>query len=143
MSPDHGGAFETLLNLVRLGLGGTNGNGRQYVSWVHDVDFVRALDWLIVHPELSGVVNVAAPHPLPNAEFMRDLRQAWGMPIGLPATEWMLEIGAFVLQTETELILKSRRVVPGRLLDSGFRFEYTDWAAAARELCERYKRGQR
>lgn len=140
MSPDHGGAFETLLNLVRFGLGGTNGNGRQYVSWIHDADFVRALDWLIAHPELNGPVNVAAPNPLPNADFLRDLRRAWGMPIGLPATEWMLEVGAAFLQTETELILKSRRVVPQRLLDSGFQFEYPDWAAAAQELCERYKR---
>jgi NAD dependent epimerase/dehydratase family enzyme len=95
--------------------------------------------WLIEHEEIDGVVNLAAPSPLPNAEFMRALRQAWGMPIGLPASEWMLEIGAFFLRTETELILKSRRVVPTRLMERGFLFQYADWPAAARELCASWR----
>ena len=137
MSPDPGGPFDMLLKLVRLGLGGRNGNGRQYVSWIHENDFIRAVYWLIEHEAVSGPVNLAAPNPLPNAEFMRDLRQAWGMPIGLPSTNWMLEIGALVLRTETELILKSRRVVPGLLLDKGFAFQFPDWPQAARDLCER------
>lgn len=141
MSPDAGGAFEMLLRLVRFGLGGQNGDGRQYVSWIHEVDFVRAVLWLIEHEEIKGVVNLAAPAPLPNAEFMRALREAWGMPIGLPAFEWMLAIGAFFLRTETELILKSRRVVSARLAEHGFTFQYADWPAAARELCARWRSG--
>jgi uncharacterized protein len=85
-------------------------------------------------------VNLASPHPLPQAEFMRTLRAAWGMPIGLPATRWMLEIGTFLLRTESELVLKSRRVVPGRLLESGFEFQFPDWTAAAQNLCERARK---
>jgi uncharacterized protein (TIGR01777 family) len=141
MSPDAGGAFDMLLRLVRFGLGGKNGDGRQYVSWIHEADFVRAVLWLIEHDEIAGVVNLAAPAPLPNEEFMRALRQAWGMPIGLPAFEWMLEIGAFFLRTETELILKSRRVISTRLAEHGFTFQYADWPAAARELCARWRSG--
>jgi uncharacterized protein len=134
MSPDPGGPFAVLLGLVRRGLGGTTGDGRQFVSWVHHEDFVRAVAWLIEHDEFEGAVNVAAPEPLPNADFMRELRQAWGMPVGLPVRGWMLELGAALLRTETELVLKSRRVVPTRLLDAGFSFHYTRWAAAARNL---------
>jgi NAD dependent epimerase/dehydratase family enzyme len=137
LSPDPGGIFDTLLGLVRRGLGGRSGDGRQYVSWIHDLDFVRAVRWLIDHEEFDGPVNVAAPNPLPNAEFMRTLRAAWGAPIGLPAADWMLEIGAIFLRTETELILKSRRVVPVRLLRAGFSFQFPTWAEAAGDLCRR------
>jgi len=137
MSPDHGGVFDVLLGLVRRGLGGTNGSGRQYVSWIHERDFVRAVDFLIAREDLEGAVNLASPNPLPNAEFMRSLRDAARVPVGLPATEWMLELGAIFLRTETELILKSRRVVPGRLFDAGFRFEFPDWPEAARDLVNR------
>ena len=143
MSPDRGGIFDVLLGLVRAGLGGTCGNGRQYISWVQDRDFVRALYWLMEHEELEGPVNIAAPNPLPNAEFMRALRQAWGTRIGLPATAWMLEIGTFLMRTESELVLKSRRVVPGRLLESGFEFEFADWPEAARDLCRRWRERRR
>ena len=140
MSPDRGGVFDVLLRLVRCGLGGQAGNGRQYVSWIHEADFVRAVAWLIAHREIAGPVNLSAPCPLPNAEFMQALRAAWGTSFGLPAAAWMLEIGALLLQTETELALKSRRVTPGRLLESGFRFQYPAWPEAARELCGRVKR---
>jgi hypothetical protein len=139
MSPDRGGIFDTLLGLVRRGLGGTSGDGRQYVSWIHERDFIRAVCWLIDHPELEGPVNLASPYPLPNAEFMRDLRRAWGTPIGLPATRWMLEIGAWLMRTETELILKSRRVVPRRLLESGFTFDFPTWPEAAADLCRSWR----
>src|SRR5690606_6461600 len=91
-SPDRGGNFDTLLRLARFGLGGPAGGGRQYVSWLHDTDFIRAVDWLIAHEDLAGPVNLASPNPLPYREFMRALRRAWGMPIGLPATRWMVEI---------------------------------------------------
>jgi len=139
MSPDRDGVFDTLLRLVRFGLGGRAGDGRQYVSWIHEEDFIRAMYWLIERQNVEGAVNLSAPEPLPNAEFMRVLRDAWGVPIGMPAAEWMLEIGARVIRTETELILKSRRVVPGRLLREGFQFRYPDWPAAAKELCERWR----
>lgn len=141
MSPDRGGIFATLLTLVRLGLGGKAGDGRQYVSWIHETDFIRAVYWLIEREHLDGAVNLAAPNPLPNQEFMAALREAWGIPVGLSGTKWMLEVAAFFHRTETELLLKSRRVVPGRLLDDGFSFNYPDWPAAAKELCCRRQRG--
>ena len=139
MSPDRGGIFDTLLSLVRRGLGGTAGDGKQYISWIHEADFIRAINWLIDNEHVVGPVNLAAPYPLPNADFMRTLRDAWGTRIGLPATDWMLEIGAWFMRTETELILKSRRVVSGRLLDEGFAFEYPAWQEAARELVQRWR----
>jgi uncharacterized protein (TIGR01777 family) len=139
MSPDRGGVFDLLLGLARWGLGGKNGDGRQYVSWIHDQDFIKAVYWLIDHAELEGPVNLASPNPIPNAEFMRALRAAWGTRVGLPATKWMLEIGTFLLRTETELILKSRRVVPRRLLESGFVFDFPTWPEAAADLCRRWR----
>lgn len=129
-----GGVMEAFHNIVRLGLGGTLGSGRQFVSWVHLEDFARSVQWLVEHEELAGPVNCAAPQPVPNAEFMRALRQVYRQPIGLPATRWMLEVGAFVLRTETELLLKSRRVVPGRLLDSGFQFRYPELRPALAQI---------
>lgn len=137
MSPDRGGIFDTFLWMVRIGLGGKAGHGRQFVSWIHELDFIRAVQWVIEHEELAGPVNLAAPSPLPYSEFQRELRNAWGMPFGLPATAWMVEIGTMLLRTESELPLKSRRVVPGRLLKSGFRFQYPTWPEAARDLCSR------
>lgn len=144
MSPDRGGVFDVLLNLTRFGLGGRAGDGRQFMSWIHGEDFVRAVRWLIEHDELEGAVNLAAPHPVTNAEFMRSLREAAGVPVGLPATKGMLELGTFFLRTESELILKSRRVVPGRLLESGFTFQFPTWREAARDLClKSLNRGRR
>lgn len=139
MSPDRDGIFDVLLGLVKKGLGGTAGDGKQYLSWIHDRDFIRAVYWLIQHDELSGPVNLAAPCPLPNNDFMRILRDTWGTSIGLPATEWMLAFGAVFMRTETELVLKSRRVVPTRLLQSGFEFEFPFWDQAARDLCRRWR----
>jgi uncharacterized protein len=138
-SPDHGGVFDVLLNLVRRGLGGTIGSGEQYVSWIHETDFVRMIDWLISHEDFDGVVNLTSPNPLPNRDFMRVLREAWGTRVGLPAPAWLLEIGTFLLQTEPELVLKSRWVIPGRLLDAGFQFQFPDWASAANELVSRWR----
>lgn len=139
MSPDRAGIFDALLTLVRRGLGGTAGDGRQYISWIHDQDFFRAIEWLIARDDLSGPVNLSSPNPLPNAEFMRVLRETSGRRLGLPAKGWMLELGAVLMRTETELILKSRRVVPGRLLASGFVFEFPDWPAAAGDLVRRWR----
>ena len=129
--------------LTRFGLGGKAGDGQQYVSWIHEEDFIRALYWLIAHEEATGAINLAAPYPLPNADFMRALRQAWGIGIGLPAASWMLEVGALFLRTETELILKSRRVVPGYLMQHDFEFQFPDWPATARDLCQRWRADKR
>jgi uncharacterized protein (TIGR01777 family) len=134
MSPDAGGVFSVLSRLVRLGLGGAAGSGEQFVSWLHHRDFTRAIDFLIDHEELEGAVNLCSPHPLPNREFMAQLREAWQQPFGLPAQAWMVEVGAFFLRTESELILKSRRVVPTRLLEAGFHFQYPNWREAAQQL---------
>ncbi|HEU5117888.1 MAG TPA: DUF1731 domain-containing protein, partial [Isosphaeraceae bacterium] len=138
MSPDSGGIFATLLRLVRLGLGGTAADGRQYVSWIHEIDFINAI-YHLIQIDLSGPVNLSAPEPRTNADFMRILRNAWGRRFGLPANRLMLELGAFFLRTETELILKSRRVVPTRLLESGFLFSFPTWPEAADDLCRRMR----
>ena len=127
--------FPTLHRLVRWGLGGSMGDGKQYVSWIHALDFCRAIEWLMEHDDFCGVVNVTAPNPVPNAEFMRIFREVAGRRWGLPATRWMLEIGTFLLRTETELILKSRRVIPGRLLEGGFEFRFPELRAALEALC--------
>lgn len=139
LSPDSGGVFDTLLGLARHGLGGGAGHGRQFMSWIHLEDFVAAVRWLIDRDDIEGAVNVAAPNPLPNGEFMRVLREACGVSFGLPTSKWMLEIGAVFMRTETELILKSRRVVPARLLEHGFKFKYPDWRSAAQDLCHQWK----
>ncbi|MFF4240076.1 DUF1731 domain-containing protein [Actinomadura geliboluensis] len=137
MSPDRGGVFDVLSWMARLGLGGPVAGGAQFVSWIHDVDFVRAVEFLIGRDDIAGAVNLASPGPLPQRVFMRALRSAWGVPVGLPATAWMAEIGALVIRSDTELLLKSRRVVPGRLLDAGFGFEHERWPEAARDLVRR------
>jgi hypothetical protein len=139
MSPDKGGIFDVLFWLVRLGLGGPVGGGKQYVSWIHEKDFVNAVHFMISRNELSGVVNLASPGPLPQRQFMAAIRAAAGIPIGLPATKWMAEIGAFFLRTDTELLLKSRRVIPTRLLSEGFQFQFTDWKDAAKDLVDRHR----
>jgi uncharacterized protein (TIGR01777 family) len=141
MSPDRGGAFDVLSWLARLGLGGPIAGGRQYVSWIHDRDLARAVRFLIDRDDLAGPVNLAAPGPLPQRDFMRELRSAWRIPAGLPATGWMAEIGAFALRSDTELLLKSRRVVPGRLTGAGFTFDHPRWEAAAADLASRRRRG--
>ena len=123
-----------LLRLARLGLGGSLAGGRQFVSWIHQEDFCRAVEWIIEHESLRGPVNLAAPNPEPNAEFMGTIRKVCRVPFGLPASRWMLEIGAFFLRTETELIIKSRRVVPGRLLASGFAFRHPHLLPAIEHL---------
>ncbi len=131
---DPGSVFQVLSRLVRLGLGGKMGSGRQYVSWLHEADFCGIVDWLVEHENLVGPINVCAPEPVPNRKLMAVLRRAYRMPVGLPATRLMLEVGAWAMGTETELILKSRRVVPGRLLDSGYVFRFPEIEGAVREL---------
>lgn len=129
--------FPMLRRLTRFGLGGRMASGQQYVSWIHEIDFCRAVDWLIEHDELIGPVNLAAPNPVSNREMMATLRELIDASFGLPAPTWMLEIGAFLLRTETELILKSRRVVPGKLVSSGFAFHFAQMREAMADLVER------
>lgn len=138
MSPDRGGVFDYLLRMGRLGLGGPVAGGGQFVSWIHDVDCVRAVSFLL-ESELAGPVNVCSPNPLPQRELMIAMRRAWGRRPGLPATAWMAEIGAWALRSDTELLLKSRRVVPGRLLDAGFTFEHPEWPGAVQDLVRRVR----
>jgi uncharacterized protein (TIGR01777 family) len=129
--------LSVLVRLTRLGLGGAVAGGRQYVSWVHGDDFCAALDFLIAHDELDGAVNIAAPHPLPHREFMAALRAALGVRLGLPATSWMVKIGALFMNSDPELLLKSRRVVPRRLLEHGFVFQHPRWHDAVSDLVQR------
>jgi uncharacterized protein (TIGR01777 family) len=134
MTPDRGGAFDVLSRMARLGLGGPVAGGAQYVSWIHEQDFCAAVQFIIDHDEMIGAVNLASPGPLPQRDFMRELRRAWGVPVGLPATAWMAELGALAIRTDTELLLKSRRVIPGLLSADGFEFRYPRWPQAARDL---------
>jgi uncharacterized protein (TIGR01777 family) len=126
--------FPVLRRLTRFGLGGKQGNGKQFVSWIHEEDFCRAIEWIISREELAGPVNLCAPNPLTNAEMMKTFREVCGAPFGLPATEWMLEIGAFFMRTETELIFKSRRVISKRLPESGFQFRFENFRDAIADL---------
>jgi uncharacterized protein (TIGR01777 family) len=139
MSPSPGGVLSILINLVRFSLGGHAGNGRQFVSWIHELDFARAVEFLIARDDIDGIVNIASPNPLPNREFMTALREAYGMPNGIPAPASLLEVAAFFHRTETELLLKSRRVVPARLLAAGFDFEFPRWPDAADDLVKQWR----
>ncbi|HEX3628296.1 MAG TPA: TIGR01777 family oxidoreductase [Verrucomicrobiae bacterium] len=131
---DKNSVFPMLRRLTRLGLGGKMCSGRQFVSWIHENDFCRAVQWLMTHEELRGVVNIAAPHPVTNGEMMKSFRDTCRMTFGLPTAEWMLDIGAFFLRTETELIIKSRRINPRRLVESGFEFDFQFLGAALEDL---------
>jgi hypothetical protein len=141
LSPDRGGVFDTLLGLVRHSLGGRHGPGTQFVSWIHETDFIRAIEFLVAREELSGIVNLASPEPLPNCDFLRILREAWGARFALPNPKWLIEIGTWLMRTESELVLKSRRVVPARLLAAGFQFSFPEWVPAARDLVARWRLG--
>lgn len=128
------GAFPRLLNLVKMGLGGKQGNGKQYMSWVHEQDVACCTEWLLDHPEITGIVNGTAPGPIPNAVFMQTLRKAYGIRLGLPAPAWLLTMGAAIIGTETELVLKSRWVLPQRLLDAGYQFQFSEAEHAVKDI---------
>ena len=125
-----GGAFVPFTQLARFGLGGKNGSGKQFVSWIHLHDMARIMDWFIENKSAQGIYNCASPTPVPNHFFMKKIREACGVSFGLPATAWMIEMGCFFMQTESELVLKSRKVVPKRLLDEGFVFEFEELGEA-------------
>jgi len=131
-----GGVFPIFRKLAKFGLAGAQGSGKQFVSWIHEEDFCRAVEWILANENLSGAINVSAPGALPNRETMRLIREACGAPFGLPATEWMLEVGAFFLRTETELLIKSRYVAPGKLPASGFQFQFPELRRALADLCK-------
>jgi uncharacterized protein (TIGR01777 family) len=133
MGPGEGGVFHAFYELARQGLGGPMAGGRQFVSWIHHEDLCRAVDWLIEH-DMDGVVNLASPNPIPNSEFLQILRDEIGAKLGLPSARWMLEIGAFLLKTETELLVKSRQVIPTRLVETGFEFKFPEWRKACRDI---------
>ena len=139
LSPESGSVFAVLSNLVRAGLGGTQGKGRQFVSWIHETDYARAVEFLIAHEDLDGPFNMTAPNPLPNRAFMAALREAWDVPNGLPAPSLFIHLGAFFLRTESELVLQSCCTVPGRLLDAGFALEYPEWPEAAVDLVRQWR----
>ena len=129
-----GTVFRVLRRLARLGLAGSLAGGNQYVSWIHEADFCRAIQWIIANEKFAGPINLVSPNPLTNREMMAGLRRACGAPFGLPAARWMLEIGAWVLRTESELMIKSRRVIPGRLTAGGFEFKYPRFEEAVGEV---------
>lgn len=132
--PGEEGVYGAFSSIVKQGLGGTCAHGAQYVSWIHYRDFLAMLDFIIATESLSGPLNIASPHPLPNQEFMKVLRQSLGVSFGMPCPEWLLEIGAVFKKTETELLLKSRRVVSQRLLEKGFRFTFANLKDAFSDL---------
>jgi uncharacterized protein (TIGR01777 family) len=134
-----GSVFGVLRNLTRLGLGGSMAGGSQYVSWIHEADFCRAIVWLLDHENLSGPFNLTSPNPVPNRELMQTYRKVCHVPIGMPATRWMLEVGAFFMRTESELMLKSRRATPGRLLEAGFEFRFPQLQGALEEIEGRFE----
>ncbi|MEC4004523.1 TIGR01777 family oxidoreductase [Flavobacterium sp. SUN052] len=118
-----GGAFIPIKRLTQFGLGGKQGNGNQFISWIHEKDFARAIEF-IIEKELIGVVNLISPKPIANSDFMTKLRHEMKIPFGLPTPTILLKIGAKIIGTETELVLKSRNVIPKRLQENGFTFEF-------------------
>lgn len=128
------GAFTRMRNLVRYGLGGKMGNGTQYISWIHERDFIRIVLWIISNPSRMGIYNCTAPAPIQNEACMQALREAYRAPLGLPSPEWLLKCGAWLIGTETELILKSRWVLPERLQQEGFVFTFPDFRKALTDL---------
>lgn len=139
MSTAASGMFAQLSRLVRLSLGGAQGGGRQFVSWIHEDDFARAVEFLVEREWLDGPVNLASPNPVRNRELMAGLREAWNVPNGFPIPTPLVELAALALQTQAGIVLKSRRVVPARLLEAGFRFEFPEWAEAAENLVRRWR----
>lgn len=142
MSPDRDGIFDVLFGLARKRVGGAIAGGAQYVSWIHERDYLGATELLIAREELDGAINMAAPNPLPQRDFMAAIREAGGIRFGLPATAWMARLGAWALRTDAELTLKSRRVVPGRLLEAGYRFAFPTWPEAVRDLVARWRQAR-
>ncbi len=130
----YGGALQPLKAITRMGFGGRQGPGNQYISWIHERDFIQIVGFMMTHPEASGVYNVTSPNPVTNMQFMATLRKALKVSIGLPMVKSLLEFGSAIVRTEPELVLKSRRVVPKRLLEAEYKFKYTDLDKAIEDL---------
>ncbi|WP_419805172.1 epimerase [Terriglobus sp.] len=141
MSAQPGSVFAVLSKLVRYGLGGTQGKGNQHVSWMHEADYVRAVEWMLRDARWNDAVNLSAPDAPVNRDFMRTLREAWGVRFGPPAPEWAIKLGTYLMRTESELVLKSRWVYPGRLEHEGFPFQFPDWQSAAHDLVRQMRQG--
>lgn len=137
LANEEASVYDVLRSLTARGLGGTMGSGRQRISWIHMEDFLRAVDFMINDPFLDGTVNVTAPEFPTNREWMQTFRNAVGMPLGIPASKWMLKIGARLMGTETELVLKSRWADPLRLRDAGFRWR---WGRAVDAVADLHSR---
>ncbi|MEQ9279236.1 MAG: TIGR01777 family oxidoreductase [Balneola sp.] len=131
---NEGGAFPKMKAITKLGLGGKQGNGQQKMSWIHINDFCRAIEFLINSKNVSGPVNITSPNPISNNQFMSHLRSSLNIPIGINQPKFLLEIGAFLLRTETELLLKSRNVYPEILINSGFEFNFKEAKKALNDL---------
>ncbi|KIC63737.1 TIGR01777 family oxidoreductase [Chryseobacterium taiwanense] len=131
---NNGGAFPKLKMMTKFGLGGKQGRGNQNISWIHIDDFCKAIEFIIYNENISGEINITAPKPLPNEEFMKELRKQMKVPFGLNAPVWQLEIASLFLNTETELLLKSRNVYPDKLMNSGFKFSYSEIDSAFENL---------
>ena len=129
-----GGVLKPLKNLVRFGMGGKQGSGNQMFSWIHIDDLFNIITFIQTHNKLSGVFNTAAPNPVNNKTLMQLLRKNMGVNIGLPIPRWLLQIGAVIIKTETELILKSRWVIPEQLLNAGFQFTYSNMDEALKNI---------
>lgn len=130
----NGGAFPKFKQITKLGLGGKQGRGNQLVSWIHIDDFCEAIHFIIEHQNLKGAINITAPNPLSNEKMMKQLREKMKIPFGIPSPVWLLELASFFMQTETELMLKSRNVYPETLLQHGFSFLYRDFGQAMEAL---------
>lgn len=129
----NGGAFIPIKNLAKLGFGGKQGNGNQFISWIHEKDFARAIEFIIKN-EIIGIVNIVSPKPIENKKFMKTLCTTLKIPFGLPISKSMLEFGASIIGTETELVLKSRNVIPKRLQENGFQYEFDTIEKAFKNL---------
>ena len=137
-----GGAMLPYFNLLKFGLGGKQGSGTQMYSWVHIDDTCRIIEWLFEHNELAGTFNCSAPNPVTNETFMKTLRQASGTLFALPAYTWMIKLGAWFIGTEAELVLKSRWVVPTKLLETGYVFKYSFVALALQDIVDHIPKKQ-
>ncbi len=132
-----GGIVPRLRKMVNLGLGGRMGNGKQVFSWIHIEDLYHIIRFLHEKSEMRGPVNLSSPYPVTNETLMRTFRRCSGMPFGLPLPKWLLELGAFFMRTETELVLKSRWVLPARLQEEGYEFLYPDLQGATQNLLKK------
>ncbi|MEI3612277.1 TIGR01777 family oxidoreductase [Pseudogracilibacillus sp. SO30301A] len=129
-----GGVIIPYRNLVRFGLGGVQGKGNQMFSWIHIEDLFKIVNFLKEKEELSGVFNCSSPEPVSNRELMGILRKTMNVPFGLSSPKWVLKIGSFLIRTETELVLKSRWVLPERLEREGYNFTYETLNMALQDI---------